>query len=584
MLKVLDEKFDYVILEALGDDERGLDIWIGHKDGSREGQQCKGRNGSQEYWDYGTANAKGIFTNWKFQLDINKSNTVALVSPLAFTLLVDLINRAKNTSENLKDFYQIQILNSSKEFVAFFNNFCKAMDIDPEQEQSLIKCISYLNRIAYRQMPDIELKDIILSKISYLLIGNEEEIYEKFVAWIVDGDILGKIINQTALYAFLQDKNIQSKDLANDARIMPRLSELNQEYKMAFLPLNSGVITRDEFSICIEKIVAGDSLIIHGKAGRGKSGCTVGVINYCEENSIPYLAIKLDKRIPTGNAEKWGNDLGFSSSISHCIHSISKNERAVIILDQLDALRWTQAHSRDALLVCAQIINQVERLNSERKYKISIIFVCRTYDLENDNNIKSLFKKADNKDEVIKWNKVQVGDLDEDILKRIVGNRYDQLTNKLKGILRIPSNLYIWQQLDTDREYAECFTASHLVSKWWEQLSAKCFEFGLDETSLNDLKEKMVAWMEENGRIYIPSRVLSANNSSLEFLSSNSFLIIQNNKVSYTHQSILDCFLAEKMFKRYYAGEDIVDIIGSKRNKRLPRDIRYKCFWRIYLS
>jgi len=566
MLKVLDEKIDHVILEALGDDEQGVDIWIGQKNGSREGQQCKGRNGSKEYWDYGTANAKKIFTNWKSQLDRDESNTVALVSPLAFTFLEDLIERAINTSNNPNDFYN-QILNASKEFIDFFNNFCKVMNINPKQDLDLIKCISYLNKIAYRQFPDTALKELILSEISYLLIGNEKEIYETFIAWIVDGDILGNTIDQSVMYKFLKGKKIRFKNLATDERIMPRLEELNQEYKTAFIPLDNGLIKRNEFSICREAIDSGDSLIIHGKAGRGKSGCTVDIINYCQENTIPYLAIKLDKRIPSGTSEKWGRDLGLPASIAHCIHSISKNGRALIILDQLDALRWTQAHSRDALLVCAQIINQVERLNFERKYKISVVFVCRTYDLENDNNIKSLFKKIDNKEEVILWNKVQVNVLDERIVKEIIGKRYEQLTSKLKEILRIPSNLYIWQQLNPNKEYTECSTASHLVSEWWGQLSKKCFEFGLSETDLNDTKEKMVTFLENQGRICIPLSILGVNKSYLEFLSSNAFLIILDNKVSFAHQSILDCFLAEKMLMRYYAGEDVVDIIGSKEKQ-----------------
>lgn len=84
--------------------------------------------------------------------------------------------------------------------------------------------------------------------------------------------------------------------------------------------------------------------------------------------------------------------------------------------------------------------------------------------------------------------------------------------------------------------------------------------------------------MEEHGRIYIPSSVLSANKSSLEFLSSNSFLIIQNSKVSYTHQSILDFFLAEKMLKRYYAGEDIVDIIGGKEKQTPAKRYQVQMF------
>jgi hypothetical protein len=29
ILQVMDEKIDYFILEALGDDEQGVDIWIG---------------------------------------------------------------------------------------------------------------------------------------------------------------------------------------------------------------------------------------------------------------------------------------------------------------------------------------------------------------------------------------------------------------------------------------------------------------------------------------------------------------------------------------------------------------------------
>lgn len=567
MLKVLDEKLDYVVLEALGDDEKGIDVWIGNKNGSREGQQCKGRNGSKEYWDFGTANARNIFTNWKYQLDREKSNSVALVSPLAFTLLEDLTERAKNTNNNPIDFYNSQIFNSSKELSNFFQNFCKVMHVNIEQELDLIKCIEYLKRITYRQYPDTELKEIILSKIDCLLVGDEEDIYDAFISWIVDGDILGKQINHAFLYKFLREKDIKLNNLANDTRIIPRLQELNREYRSVFIPLNNGLVERKEFSNCREAIDLGNSLIIHGRAGKGKSGCTEDIINYCIQKSICYLAIKLDKRIPNGTAEKWGRDLGLPTSVVHCIHSISRNERAVIILDQLDALHWTQAHSRDALLVCAQIINQVERLNFEREHKISIVFVCRTYDLENDNNIKVLFKKNDNRRETIKWSKIQVYELSEDIVRGIVGERYENLTGKLKEILRSPSNLYIWQQLDPGKEYNECSTASHLVSEWWGQLSSKCFEFGLSETDINETKEKLVLLFDNLGRICIPINILNVNKSCLEFLSSNGFLVIQDSKVSFAHQTILDCFLAEKMLKKYYTGEDIVDVIGNKEKQ-----------------
>ncbi|WP_285023011.1 hypothetical protein [Lactococcus garvieae] len=96
ILKVLEEENQYISFEALGDDEKGIDVWVGKKDGTKEGQQCKGRNGSKEYWDYGSVNSKNIFKNWLFQLKRSSSISVSLVSPLAFTnlepeLLVDYL-------------------------------------------------------------------------------------------------------------------------------------------------------------------------------------------------------------------------------------------------------------------------------------------------------------------------------------------------------------------------------------------------------------------------------------------------------------------------------------------------------------
>lgn len=569
LLQVLEEKSEYIILESIGEDEKGIDMWIGQKNGLKEGQQCKGRNGSKEYWDYASVNAKGIFNDWKYHLDRDKSNTVSLVSPLAFTFLEDLIERARSNNGDPNNFYKGQILTSSGEFVRFFNNFCTAMSINRKEELELAKCISYLTRIFYRQTPDSNLTEMILDKIKYLLIGDEEKIYDLFISWVVEGDIVGRKISCSTIYTFLEGKNVSLRNLDFDRRILPSINELNKEYEKSFSKIDDKLIIRNEFSPCRKIIDSGESIIIHGKAGRGKSGCTVDIIKYCMENTVPYVAIKLDKYIPKGTAERWGQEIGLPTSITHCIHSISKNERAVIILDQLDALRWTQSHSREALIVCGQIIGQVTKLNLERSHNISVVFVCRSYDLENDNNISSLFKDTDTRKKSVKWNKVHVKDLDDAIIYPIIGERFNRLTSKLKEVLRIPSNLYIWKQLDPQKNYAECSSTSHLVSEWWNQLSEKCYTYGLDEIELNRIKSNIVKWLEKRGRIYFPLNVHDIGKSYIEFLSSNSFLVVQNNKASFTHQSILDCFLADELSKRYYNGENIIDMIGD-RDKQTP--------------
>ena len=51
------------------------------------------------------------------------------------------------------------------------------------------------------------------------------------------------------------------------------------------------------------------------------------------------------------------------------------------------------------------MIRQVRYLNYERVKKIIIVFVCREYDLRNDNNIKSLFEKESNDTHQFAWKK-----------------------------------------------------------------------------------------------------------------------------------------------------------------------------------
>lgn len=566
LLKILEEKIDYVILEALGEDEKGTDIWVGHKNGTKESQQCKGRNASNDVWDFGTANAKKFFNNWKFQLDRDKLTVVTLVTPIPFPMLQDLIDRVNNTSNNPRDFYDFQIKKSSQEFIRFFDNYSKEMGVNPQNDRDLIRCIDYLRRTKILLRAD-SLEEQISDKISYLFNGNEKDTYDTFIAWIVDGNILGEEINQSVLYQFIKEKRLELKNLTLDDRIVPRLMVLNQEYKSMFIPLRNGMIERSEFDDCRDAIEASESIIIHGKAGRGKSGCAEAIVDYCEEKAIPYVAIKLDKRSPKGNAKKWGHDLGFIASIAHCLHAISKNEKSVIILDQLDALRWTQSHSRDALLVCAEIINQIECINLERIHKISIVFVCRTYDLENDANIKAMFRTDDEKSDRISWRKIQVNELNEDTVRSVVGVHYEKLTIKLRDILKIPSNLYIWQQLEPNKECRECSTASNLISQWWDQLLEKFSELGLNESDLNKTKEELIKLFEQKGRLYVPKQILYSNQSCLDFLRSAGVLIIQDNKVAFTHQSILDSFLSEKMLTSYYNGEDIIEIIGNKEKQ-----------------
>lgn len=352
--------------------------------------------------------------------------------------------------------------------------------------------------------------------------------------------------------------------------IIPRIDELNEQYKRSFTPIGGKFIYRKELASCISNIESGKSIIIHGKAGQGKSGCTQGIISYCEYNKIPYLAIKLDDRMPNANIDKWSEELRLALSIDKAINAISEDESGVIILDQLDALRWTQSHSRQALITCSEIIERINDINKKRNKNISIVFVCRTYDYENDNNIRALFNTKEDKECSIQWREVEVKNLDEVVVKKIVGFKYDNLSVKMKQILSIPSNLYIWEHLDQSRMYDDYSTANQLIQAWWNQLLEKCIEKHIDELEIENAKQEILDKIDRQGMLYVSCKILRITRKSLMYLSSSGFVNLVNERVSFAHQSISDYFFAQEMLKKYFEGEDIIKIIGDKK-KQTPQ-------------
>lgn len=573
LLRVIDEEIYSVIIEGTGDDEKGVDIWITNKDCTRESQQCKGRNFNKDNWTLSEISKYDILATWKFQLERNADNHVSMVSPISFILLEDLINLANNSSGDANDFYYNQILKANKETKNFYFDYCKRMNLDITQEIDRIRSLDYLKRTYYHQVPDSELKNFIKAKIKFLFSENEDIVYNLLLDFTINENIWGKSIDIVEIKKYLDEKNIRLRNLAFDNRISPRMDTLNKEFDTFFVPINSKLIERKEYEECKKLIDEGKSIIIHGKAGYGKSGIVQLIIENCKKNNIPYIAIKLDKRVPEKNTKEWGKNLGLPASISYCLDSISKEKNAVIILDQLDALRWTQANSIESLFVCRDLIEEIESINIKRNKKISIILVCRSYDLNYDNNIKSLFKE--NGEE---WKQIQIDKFSKTAVKEIIGKQYENNSKRLNELLEIPGNLFIWTQLDKSRNYDNCYTTNKLIEEWWEQLLRKSCEVKIDNILIKKCINEIVKKMYTMSRISITKKILNVDENALKYLSSNGFLFVDGQIVSFTHQRILDYFLEVEMISMYHEGKRVEEIIGNIEQQTPSRRYQIQMF------
>lgn len=571
MLEVINEKVHSIILEAIGDDEEGVDVLIINRDGSKEYHQCKGRNSSKEKWTIADLKRKDILHNSKKHLDRNPHTKFALISPIPCMMLHALHERALNSNKCSEDFYEYQIKKSSGELSKYFEDYCKFMNLNTSESKDIDKAIDYLSRTdAYIVADDYNEKKNILDKIELYLIGNSEVIYSLLANFAIENNLLGQKITNDMIIKYLQSNGVELRNLAYDTRIMPRINELNLEFLDSVNLINKNFINRKEVDDILYEIENGNSVVIHGKAGYGKSGCVYDVLKKLKSSRTGYLALKMDRRMPKESAKKYGDSLDLRVSPIHCIHELYKHERAVVIFDQLDAIRWTNVHSSTSIDVCKEMIRQVHQLNKERKYNISIIFVCRTYDYEHDKSIKSLFEQSDESDtnQTMRWKEIKIHELEDSDVRNIIGDSYNKFSKRMKEILRVPNNLYIWSLLDEDRKLNEINSSNELIKEWMDQLIINYENKGRSNKDIYDTIDGIIKLIEGSGRLEVHKRrIHKYSTSAINYLKSEGLINENREKISFVHQSFFDYFLVEKMLDQVLETTSIVEIIGDKRKQ-----------------
>lgn len=577
LLRLANEEISSLVVEGIGKDEKGIDIWVTNRDGTRHGYQCKGRNGANEYWSIAHLKNSRILMNMKAQLDHNPKNYFTFVSAVPCTMFHDICNRARNSNGNPEDFYKYQIVPSDVgsggiEVEKAYCEIANAWGLDISHKDDRNKLYSYIIRCDTICYPDgDEQKKHLLDKIQMLFMGNPEQIYSTLSNYVQENNLLGRSIDLSQLLHDLKKRyQIDTRYQFCVNKVSPQIETLNNEFQAAFRPINGHVFHRRETTVAFQILQSGHSLIIHGKAGMGKSGCVQELVGQLQESGYSFLALKLDRQYPEISSENFGRTLGLPSSPVHCLNFYSSNKPAVLLLDQLDAIRWTHSHSAMSISICKTMIREVESFNKSRKHPIRIVLICRTFDLENDEGLKSLIlvnrQGLDYKgDSQLNWDKLEVKELCDAEVKDITGDIYEHLHDKLRQLIHIPSNLYIWCQLDREIRNRPYLSQNSLIEAWWEQLSIKAETRSIaTHQELIDFINVFVERIQKSGRYEINKSLLSTSPYLLEFLSSSGLIQVNFNKISFIHQSFYDCFLIRKNLTALLSGDSILNIIGDK--------------------
>lgn len=572
LLQLLNEQIHSVTIEAIGDDERGVDLWVQYKDETREAHQCKARNASKECWTVVDLRNRGVLQYLQSQLDRDPSYKFVFVSSIGSRTFADICNFSRRTNDDPKSFYDIKIKQSGQEVKTCFDNFCKAVTLDPGKEDELRQIYSYLRRTFIEVYSDDQgTYKYLLERISYLLVGSSPEtILSLLSTYAENKDKLGKPIYTDELRNYLISQNIYPRRVDQDARVAPVIQELQKQFDDSIKPylILGTTIKRTETGKLIKFIEDGRSVILSGAAGYGKSGVLFELTEYLRQKAIPYLPIRLDRKHPQNTADQFGRDIGLPDCPAFSLAGMAGDRACVLILDQLDAIRWTSVHSNNALDVCKELLRHVKFLQRDGK-KITVVFSCRTFDLEHDPSIKNWL--ADNKKDV--FDKLEIKELSQEKLKEVLGLSFSQMTAKERNLLACPQNLAIWMELKQAGSIPSFQTATGLMREFWKDRRTKLTdEARITSDEIDRVLSILITYIETNGKISIPERAVSSSPIAIDAFCSYGILQKNAGMINFCHQRYLDHLIANNLLGQIDTGTgSILDWLGTRDKQSLFR-------------
>jgi hypothetical protein len=536
-------------IEALGDDEKGTEFWVGRPDGTREAHQCKRENGAAGRWSVADLEAKRILSNAKFQLGRDPSYRFVFASGDKANHLSDLAQRAA-MCDRPAEFVTYQTT-TSRDLRREFDTLCHHLGLDSESPEGAAKIVDFLRRFrpevvgTHRQRNDVE-------ELSERWITGEPGVVVAALKDLLDRSI-GKTLSEPDVVGCLPE-GARPRDLAKDPTLRPALDGLRDRFDRSYrhLRIDGRSLGRMEASDLVAMLTAEDGprlVLVHGLGGDGKSGVAFEAVEQLRHRGIPCLPLRLDRDRPGDSPLEFGRSLGLPASPANCLAAVAGDGPGVLVLDQVDAIRWTTAHSSHAWDTCERTVSEAHGHRNLR-----VVVVCRSFDPEDDPRVKAWEKES-------KATKLKVGPLDDAAVDAVVsscGVTPASLDARQRKVLRSPQGLYLWLALHEGDNRPPAFrTMTDLMRRYWETTRRRLKE--LKPGQYDAVLDALVTDMDGCGTLAAPRSVTERWPEEVAALLSINVLVEgPGDRLLFSHQSYLDYLTAVRVLRDVRAGTGTV--------------------------
>lgn len=301
-------------------------------------------------------------------------------------------------------------------------------------------------------------------------------------------------------------------------------------------------IPRAESAELVELVSATRLALVVGAAGGGKSSVAHQAALHLEADGAEVLAFRLDRRGAFDSTAELGRQLGLSDSPVAALRMAADGRDAVLIVDQLDAVSLASGRLSERYDVIADLIDEAMAVEG-----VSVILVCRLFDVENDHRIRRLDARKDVR-------RLNVRPLTEEAVDGAVvamGLDPAALTLSQRNLLRTPLHLVLLETFANQPTALSFTSRGSLFEAFWQR-KRQTLRDSHPEVRFSGVLARVANAASDQQNLSVDVEILDADDfiSDALVLASEQVLAIDGDRVSFFHEAFFDYTFARQWLSR----------------------------------
>ncbi|PWU61871.1 hypothetical protein DLE60_03495 [Micromonospora globispora] len=397
----------------------------------------------------------------------------------------------------------------------------------------------YLQRVHVEHRPAEQLRHLVHLTYELLLQGDPETVVNELRSWL--DDLLHQTLTAPMLWDRLKNKRYARRLLAGDPATVDALAATVERHRRrveAMRPAH-GLVPQPYVAQLVERLRAANGrqvLLVDGRAGTGKSTVAAEAVRVLSAEGWHAVTIRMDAvSADVQTAAAVGRAFDLTGSPAVLLGGVADSSRAVLLVDQLDAVSTYGGRMSDSYDAVAELLDQAAPL-----LNVKVVLVVRTADLTADPRIRSLVDDP-------RVDRLTVGELDLDDVRAALeaaGSDPARLSDSTLQLLRTPLHLAVFSRLSPGSRASAYRTLPDLYEEFTGQIR-RDIERQIGGLNWSGIIGVLVRYMSDNERLDAPTVVLgSASPSEVAALHSYGILVSESSRVAFFHETYFDFLFA----------------------------------------